>query len=97
MTPTDTNQHELKGRTERIDLRVDAELKALFVRAAQLSGSNLSAFVIDTVRARAQRLVEEHERFVLSNRARDRFLDVLGKPPAPNAALRRAARKHAAK
>ncbi len=97
MASTDTDKPEHKGRTERIDLRVDAELKALFVRAAQLSGSNLSAFVIDTVRARAQRLVEEHERIVLSNRARDRFLDVLENPPAPNEALRRAARKHAAK
>ncbi len=79
MAPTDTDKREPKVRTERIDLRVDAEVKALFVRA------------------RGQRLVEEHERFVLSNRARDRFLNVLANPPAPSAALRQAARKHAAK
>jgi hypothetical protein len=33
----------------------------------------------------------------LSDRDRDRFLELLENPPAPNAALKRAARKHAAR
>lgn len=33
----------------------------------------------------------------LTDHDRDRFLDLLDKPPAPNEALKRAARKHAAR
>jgi hypothetical protein len=33
----------------------------------------------------------------LTDRDRDRFLDLLDNPPAPNAALKKAARKHAAR
>ncbi len=54
------------------------------------------------LRVRKARIVPEEEfRFreenptVLSNEARDRFIELLDNPPKPNAALRRAARRHA--
>jgi uncharacterized protein (DUF1778 family) len=53
------------------------------------------------LRVRKARIVPEEElRFreenptVLSNKARDRFIQLLESPPKPNAALRRAARRH---
>ncbi len=85
------------AKDERIDIRVSAEFKALFARAAELSGSSVSAFVIEAARARAYRLLAEHDRIVLNNKARDAFLKTVASPPAPNAALRRAARKYAVK
>ncbi|NOX43434.1 MAG: DUF1778 domain-containing protein [Gammaproteobacteria bacterium] len=86
-----------KKRDERVDLRVDAESKDLFLRAAEISGSNLSAFFIESARERAYRLIEEHDRVVLKNQARDIFLNALSNPPTPNKALQKAAKKHAVK
>lgn len=86
-----------KTRDERIDIRVNSEAKSLFMRAAELSGQNLSAFVIEAVRERAMKLLDEHERLVLNNSARDNFLNALDTPPPPNTPLRRAADKYAVK
>ncbi len=81
-------------RDERIDIRVNTESKSLFVRAAALTGQNLSAFVIEAVRERAIRTLQNHENLVLNNQARDVFMNALANPPAPNEALRRAAKKY---
>jgi len=86
-----------KSRDERIDVRVNTESKSLFVRAAELSGQNLSTFIIEAVHERAIRTIEEHDRVILNNQARDIFLNALTNPPAPSDALRRAAKKYAMK
>ena len=86
------------GYPIRIDLRVNAETKALLSRAYELAGySNLTSFVIATASERAQRVIEEHNRFTLSDRDRDIFLAALENPPEPNKALRDAARKYGAR
>ena len=85
-------------RSERIDLRINAETKALLTHAFELAGySSLTSFVIATAKERAQRVIEEHNQFSLSNRDRDIFMDALANPPAPNRALRNAARKYGTK
>jgi len=85
------------SRDERIDVRVNSESKSLFLRAAELSGQNLSAFIIEAVRERAIQTIEAHDQVVLNNQSRQVFLDALAKPPAPTEALRRAADKYAMK
>ena len=87
----DTKSH---SRDERIDIRVNSESKSLFLKAAELSGQNLSAFIVESVRQRAVRILEDYDKIRLNNAARDIFLDALAKPPAPGDALRRAAEKH---
>lgn len=84
-------------RDERIDIRVSSESKSLFLKAAELSGQNLSAFVVESIRERAIRVLEEHDKIRLNTQARDIFLSALANPPAPNDALRRAAEKYAVK
>ena len=84
-------------RDERIDCRVNLESKQLFARAAQISGSSISAFIVESARARAIRILAEHERLVLNNEARDQFMQALDNPPSPNATLRAAAKKYTAK
>jgi uncharacterized protein (DUF1778 family) len=79
-----------KTASQRIDLRIDAENKALFLRAARLTGTNLSAFIIDSVRERSLSLLHEHEHFVLTNRARKQFLAALTHPPKPGSSLKKA-------
>ena len=82
---------------ERIDCRVNSNSKSLFARAAKLAGSSLTAFVIEAARERAIRIINEHDRLVLNNEARDVFMNALANPPAPNAALRSAAEKYVVK
>jgi uncharacterized protein (DUF1778 family) len=81
-------------KDERIDVRVSAEFKALFSRAAALSGMSMSAFVLEAARTQAIKLIDQHERVILNDQARDLFLDMLARPPAPNKALQAAANKH---
>ena len=84
-------------RDKRIDCRVNLESKQLFARAAKVSGASISAFIIEAARERAVRILNEHERLVLDDEARDVFMSALDNPPAPNAALRAAAKKYAVK
>jgi len=79
-----------KTASQRIDVRIDAENKALFMRAARLTGTNLSAFIIESVRERSLKLLHEHEHFIITNRARKQFLTALTHPPKPATALKNA-------
>jgi len=83
-------------RDERLDLRISADMKALVMRAAEMTGMTMSAFMIESVRERATKLIEQQEQIVLSDEARDVFLNTLANPPAPNTKLRRAAKKYRA-
>lgn len=84
-------------KDERIDFRVNSESKQLFARAAAISGSTVTSFIIESARKRAVRVLAEHDRLVLNNEARDVFMNALSNPPAPNAPLRAAAEKYAIK
>jgi len=84
-------------RNERLDLRINSEIKTLFSRAAEFSGMTMTAFVIEAARERAQKLIEQNERLVLNNEARDMLMDMLANPPEPIESLRRAAEKYTAK
>lgn len=86
-----------QSRDERIDIRINSESKSLFLKAAELSGQNLSAFVVESVRERAVRILEDYDKIRLNNQSRDIFLNALTNPPAPGEALRRAAEKYAVK
>ena len=84
-------------KDERLDFRVTSESKALFARAADITGMSMSAFILEAARERATRLIEEQGRMVLKNEARDVFLNTLETPPAPSEALRLAAEKYSVK
>lgn len=83
-----------KSKDERLDFRVTAEFKALITHAAEVSGTSVSTLLIESARMRAMELLEQHDRIVLGNAARDQFLQMLENPPAPNAALRKAAKEY---
>jgi uncharacterized protein (DUF1778 family) len=84
-------------RDERFDLRMSAEIKALVARAAEVTGMTMSAFMIESVRERATKLLEENERITLNNEAHNMLMDMLANPPEPVEPLRRAAKKYASK
>jgi uncharacterized protein (DUF1778 family) len=78
MEPTET-----RNRRHRLEVRVSPEQDALIRQAADLEDTTVSAFVLDTVTARANRVVRQHRDVLLSNAAFDRFMAELDKPAAP--------------
>jgi uncharacterized protein (DUF1778 family) len=85
------------ARDQRLDLRIQGDLKMLIERAAALSGETLSTFVLGSTLRRARKVLREADVIELSNEARDRFLAVLDDADArPNAALMKAAERHKA-
>ena len=83
------------SKKDRLDLRVTAEFKETVSQAASLAGTSMTSFVYEAVRERATKTIEQHEQVILNNEARDRFMDALSNPPAPNTALQKAAKKYA--
>ena len=79
---------------ERVHLRLDARSKRKLERAAAYEETTVSRFVLDNAVAAAERVIEARERIVLPATDWDAFHDALLDPPAPNEALRRAARRY---
>ncbi len=77
-------------KTERLELRVAPSAKRVIRRAMAVSG--LAAG--DLAYEGARRVLEDHERMVLSGADRDVFLEAIRNPPKPTAALVRALRRH---
>jgi uncharacterized protein (DUF1778 family) len=73
--------------TGRINLRLNADAKRRLERAASLEGRTVSAFILDSALASADRTIREHERMVLSTRDAEAFFDALVNPPEPSAEL----------
>ena len=82
--------------SERIDVRIDPEDKAVLTKAAALAGVKISTFVMAPALKRARRLVRESERIVTTKRGFQDLLDALENPPEPTEALKVAMRKHEA-
>jgi uncharacterized protein (DUF1778 family) len=84
----------LQKKTARMELRIPPAAKELIHRAMALSGRSAAELAYDG----AKRVLDEHERMLLSGRNRDAFLAAVQAPPAPArrlvAALRRHGRPH---
>lgn len=76
----------------RLELRVAASAKALIRRAMAVSGLTAG----DLAYEGARRVLNEHERMVLTGADRDAFLAALTNPPAPTAKLIDALKRHRA-
>lgn len=70
-------------KDERINLHVDARTKTMLVKAAEIYGTPLSEFVIQTALDRADRLVSQPTATRVSNEEFFRVLDLIETPPEP--------------
>lgn len=77
-------------KKERIELRVAPSAKALIQRASAVSGLTAG----DLAYEGARRVLDEHERMVLTGADREAFLDAVRKPPQPADRLVQALRRH---
>jgi uncharacterized protein (DUF1778 family) len=79
------------AKTERLEARVTAELKATIARAAQLAGRSITDFLLESVRKSAHETILEHEVIRLNGQQSRAFVALLLNPPKPNGKLRAAA------
>ncbi|WP_119271659.1 DUF1778 domain-containing protein [Taklimakanibacter deserti] len=77
-------------KRERIELRVGASAKELIQRAMAVTGLTAG----DLAYEGARRVLDEHERMVLTGADRQAFLDALTNPPEPTDKLVTALRRH---
>ena len=92
MASTDT--HEPSAKSARFEARITPRQKALFTRAAELTGRSLTDFILASAHETATRTLREHEAMMLSARDREVFVAALLKSSAPGARLRKAARRY---
>lgn len=71
------------SRRHRLEVRVTPDQDALIRQAADLEGTTVTTFVLDTVTSKAKRVVKQHQDLILSNDAFDRFIAELDKPARP--------------
>jgi uncharacterized protein (DUF1778 family) len=78
----------------RLEARLPSEVYATLKRAAEIEGRTLSDFVVSAAREAASRTIEEAEVIRLSVQDQKLFVESILNPPAPNAALKRMAKRH---
>jgi uncharacterized protein (DUF1778 family) len=71
------------AKQDRIDFRVDEEVKAQFARAAEVYGMNLSSFIIAAAQEQVVRAQRRLDTLKLSDPDRDAFLQALDQPVRP--------------
>jgi uncharacterized protein (DUF1778 family) len=92
MAITHSNDTENAGRG-RITARLSAEKQAVLQLAADLSGSTLNQFIVQSALQAAERVIEQEEvirSIRLTVEESKRFFELLDEPPAPNEALKKA-------
>ncbi len=82
------------AKAARLEARITAAQKALFQRAAALTGRSVSDFVISSAQEAAARTLREHEAMTLSVRDSEAFVAALLRADEPGPRLRRAARRY---
>jgi uncharacterized protein (DUF1778 family) len=85
-----------QARTTRIEARIAPDALAAVKRAAEIQGRSISDFVVAAAQEAANRTIEQAHVIRLSLEDQRRFAEAILNPPAPNKALRRAAKAYKA-
>jgi uncharacterized protein (DUF1778 family) len=85
-----------QARTTRIEARIAPDALAVVKRAAEIQGRSVSDFVVAAAEEAANRTIEQAHIIRLSLEDQRRFAEAILNPPAPNKALRRAAKAYKA-
>lgn len=84
----------VKDRPSRLNFRLPESVKRRIEDAALISGVTTTDFAIAALANSADEVIEKYRVRRLSDRDRDRFLELLENPPAPNKALVKAAERY---
>ncbi|HEX8999431.1 MAG TPA: DUF1778 domain-containing protein [Blastocatellia bacterium] len=75
-------------------MKIDQQAKDLLERAAAMSGLSLADYAASNLVQAAMQTIERHERLILSEQDRDRFLVAIDRPAKPIPALEKAAQNY---
>lgn len=82
-------------KESRLHIRCDDRARQLLDKAATYARVSVSEFVLSHALASAEQVVLEHESITLTPKDFAAFLAELERPAKPNAALKRALKRHA--
>lgn len=82
-------------KDSRLNIRCDTRARQLLDRAAAYTHVSVSDFVLRNALATAEAVVQQHEAITLKADDFQAFLSALDAPAKPNAALKRALKRHA--
>jgi len=82
-------------KDSRLNIRCDAHTRDLLDRAAAYAHVSVSEFVLKHALATAEEIVQQHESITLKPEDFKAFLAAVDAPSKPNAALKRALKRHA--
>jgi len=82
-------------KDSRLNIRCDAHSRELLDRAAAYAHVSVSEFVLKHALMTAEAVVQNHESITLSPEDFKAFLAAIDAPARPNAALKRALKRHA--
>ena len=88
MTQTST------AKSERFNLRLNADAKKRIEKAASFEGKTASSFILSSALAQAEQTIRKHETMVLKRRDAEVFFDALLQPPRMNPGLAAALKEH---
>lgn len=80
--------------TARLEARLPDDVLTRLKRAAEIQGRTLTDFVVSAADEAACRAIEQTEIFRLSAEDQRKIAAAILNPPAPNVALKKAARRH---
>lgn len=94
----ETQVHQQKPHKQaRLEARVTKEQKALFQRAADLSGRSLTDFLLSSLQKSAEKVIKEKNILTLSERDQRAFAEAFLSETPPNEKLVKAAERYKAK
>ncbi len=79
---------QAKSKSERLEARIPASVKAILARAASMQGRSLTDFVVGSATEAAHRVIRESELLALSERDQIAFARAVSRPARPTAAMR---------
>ena len=83
-------------KENRLHVRCDDRARQLLDKAATCVRVSVSEFVLSHALASAEQVVQAHESMTLTAKDFQAFLSALDRPAKPNAALKRAFKRHSA-
>ena len=82
------------SRGERLEARIEPDLKRRLAYAASIRGTSLTDFIVASATQAATAAIEAHENLRLTEQDREAFVSALLNPPRPVPRLRAAAARY---
>jgi uncharacterized protein (DUF1778 family) len=87
--PAILKETKLRDVRKTLNMRIKPETRTLLDRAAEVTGKNLTDFVLDAARQAAQNALLDRAVIQLDPKSYEAFVTLLDAPPKPNHRLRK--------